>query len=50
MGYEGGELGLLEVLDAYRGQADDALTAIDLEHAAQRARIHVDRVAGVDQP
>jgi len=50
VGYEGGELGLLEVLDAYRGQADDALTAIDLEHAAQRARIHVDRVAGVDQP
>ncbi len=45
-GYDGGELGLLEVLDAYRGSADDALTVIDLEHAAQRARIHVEQIAG----
>jgi outer membrane protein, heavy metal efflux system len=45
-GYEGGELGLLELLDAYRGAIDDALTALDMEFAARRARIEVDRLTG----
>jgi len=46
-GYEGGELGLLELLDAYRGSADDALTAHDMAHAARRARIELNRMTGV---
>jgi len=49
-GYEGGELGLLELLDAYRGAADDSLTALDMEHAARRARIELDRLTGAGLP
>jgi cobalt-zinc-cadmium efflux system outer membrane protein len=49
-GYEGGELGLLELLDAYRGAADDFLTALDMEHAARRARIELDRLTGAGLP
>ncbi len=49
-GYEGGELGLLELLDAYRGAADDALTALDMAHAARRARIELDRTTGAGLP
>lgn len=45
-GYEGGEIGLLELLDAYRGAADDALTALDMAHAARRTRIELDRMTG----
>jgi outer membrane protein, heavy metal efflux system len=45
-GYEGGELGLLELLDAYRGAADDSLAALDLEYLARRARIDLDRLTG----
>ena len=50
VGYDGGELGLLEVLDAYRGSADDALTVLDMEHAARRARIQLERLTGVTRP
>lgn len=46
-GYEGGELSVLELLDAYRGAADDELAALELEHAARRALIELDRVTGV---
>jgi cobalt-zinc-cadmium efflux system outer membrane protein len=49
-GYEGGELGLLELLDAYRGAADDSVAALDLELAARRARIELDRVTGSETP
>jgi cobalt-zinc-cadmium efflux system outer membrane protein len=49
-GYEGGELGLLELLDAYRGAADDSLSALDMEHAARRARIELDRLTGAGLP
>jgi cobalt-zinc-cadmium efflux system outer membrane protein len=49
-GYGGGELGLLELLDAYRGAAEDALTALDLELAAREARIEVDRLTGAAFP
>lgn len=45
-GYGGGELGLLELVDAYRGAADDELSILDLELAARRARIDVDRLLG----
>jgi cobalt-zinc-cadmium efflux system outer membrane protein len=50
VGYEGGELGLLELLDAYRGAADDALTALDMEHAARRVRTELDRLTGAGLP
>jgi outer membrane protein, heavy metal efflux system len=42
-GYQGGEMTVLELLDAYRGAADDELTALDLELAARRARVDLDR-------
>jgi cobalt-zinc-cadmium efflux system outer membrane protein len=40
----------LELLDAYRGAADDLLTALDMEHAARRARIELDRLTGAGLP
>lgn len=49
-GYQGGELGLLELLDAYRGAADDSLSALEVEHAARRARIELDRLTGAGLP
>jgi cobalt-zinc-cadmium efflux system outer membrane protein len=49
-GYEGGEQGLLELLDAYRGAADDALTALDMDQAARKARIELDRMTGSGLP
>ena len=49
-GYEGGELGLLELLDAYRGSVDDALTALEIAYAARNARIELDRISGVGAP
>lgn len=49
-GYEGGELGLLELLDAYRGAADDAVATLDMELAARRARIELDRLSGIILP
>ncbi len=45
-GYAGGEMTVLELLDAYRGAVDDELTALDMELAARRARVELDRVAG----
>lgn len=49
-GYGGGELGLLELLDAYRGAADDALMALDLALGARQARIQLDRMTGGGVP
>lgn len=49
-GYGGGELGLLELLDAYRGAADDALMALDMALGARRARIELDRMTGEGTP
>lgn len=49
-GYGGGELGLLELLDAYRGAADDALMAVDLALGARKARIELDRMTGGGVP
>ena len=49
-GYAGGELGLLELLDAYRGGAEDALTTLDMELAARTARIELDRLTGAALP
>lgn len=47
VGYEGGELSVLELLDAYRGATDDELAALELERGARRARIELDRATGV---
>ncbi len=49
-GYQGGEMTLLELLDAYRGAEEDELAALDLEHAARRARIDLDRATSTETP
>jgi cobalt-zinc-cadmium efflux system outer membrane protein len=49
-GYGGGELGLMELLDAYRGAVDDALMALDLALGARKARIELDRITGGGLP
>jgi cobalt-zinc-cadmium efflux system outer membrane protein len=49
-GYEGGELGLLELLDAYRGAADDWLAAVDMAHAARQTQITLDSMIGAGVP
>lgn len=49
-GYEAGELTVLELLDAYRGALEDEATAIDMELAARRARIELDRLTGAPLP
>jgi cobalt-zinc-cadmium efflux system outer membrane protein len=49
-GYEGGELGLFELLDAYRGAAEDQLTALDMELSARQAAIELDRLTGTGLP
>lgn len=49
-GYQGGEMSLLELLDAYRGAGDDALTALDLDQAARRARVELDRATATEAP
>ncbi len=46
LGYEAGELGVIELLDAFRGVAEDEATAVDMELAARRARIDLDRLTG----
>lgn len=45
-GYAGGELGILELLDANRGATDDEMTALDLELAARRAHIRLNLLTG----
>jgi len=49
-GYAGGELGVLELLDAYRGETDDALTRLDMAHQARLARLDFDRLTEVTSP
>jgi cobalt-zinc-cadmium efflux system outer membrane protein len=49
-GYAGGELSVLELLDAYRGATDDALLGLDLEHDARRARLDLERLTGATTP
>ena len=49
-GYAGDELGVLELLDAYRGALDDEMTALDLEFAARRARVDLDLLTGGHAP
>lgn len=49
-GYLGGELGLLELLDAYRSAVEDALTALDMAHSARRSSLELDRMTGAALP
>lgn len=44
--YRAGEIGILELLDAYRGAFDSALTALDLEFKVRSARIKLDHLTG----
>ncbi len=44
--YAGGELGILELLDAHRGALDVEIEALAMETAARRARIALDRAVG----
>lgn len=44
--YRGGELGILELVDAHRGALDAEIQALDLELTARRARIDLDLATG----
>jgi cobalt-zinc-cadmium efflux system outer membrane protein len=44
--YRGGEVGVLELIDAYRGTLDADLSLVELEWAARLARIDLDRTSG----
>lgn len=50
LGYQAGELGILELLDAYRGGVEDELSALDMEHGARLARIELDQLVGAALP
>jgi cobalt-zinc-cadmium efflux system outer membrane protein len=47
--YHGGEIGVLELLDAHRGVFEATAQVLDLELAARRARIELDRLTGGEQ-
>jgi cobalt-zinc-cadmium efflux system outer membrane protein len=44
--YRGGEVGVLELIDAYRAALDAELSLVELDWAARRARIDLDRTSG----
>lgn len=44
--YRGGEIGVLELVDAYRGALDAELNALSLEHDARIARVELDELTG----
>lgn len=44
--YRGGEIGVLELVDAYRGALDAELNALALEHDARIARVELDELTG----
>jgi cobalt-zinc-cadmium efflux system outer membrane protein len=46
--YAGGEAGLLELLDAHRGAAEDRMTLVELGLSAWSARIELDRASGAE--
>jgi cobalt-zinc-cadmium efflux system outer membrane protein len=46
-GYRGGELGVVELVDAYRAALDAELQRIDLAWTARDARIALDEAAGL---
>ena len=44
--YRGGELGVLELVDAHRGHLESVLRSLELELAAREARVELDRLTG----
>jgi cobalt-zinc-cadmium efflux system outer membrane protein len=46
--YRGGELGVLELVDAYRGNLESVLRSLELELSAREARVELDRLTGED--
>ncbi|MFY3742500.1 TolC family protein [Anaeromyxobacter sp. Red801] len=44
--YRGGEAGVLELVDAYRATLEASLALVDLQAAARRARVDLDRASG----
>jgi cobalt-zinc-cadmium efflux system outer membrane protein len=44
--YRGGELGILELVDAHRGALDAELQALELDLTARRARLDLDLATG----
>lgn len=44
--YRAGEIGILELLDAYRGELEAELTALELEHRARNASINLEHLTG----
>ena len=44
--YRAGEIGILELLDAYRGVLNAELAALELEYKARQARIKLDHLTG----
>ncbi|MBW2277135.1 MAG: TolC family protein, partial [Deltaproteobacteria bacterium] len=44
--YRGGELGVLELVDAHRGHRESVLRSLELELAAREARVELDRLTG----
>ncbi|MFB6259753.1 MAG: hypothetical protein ABEJ96_11940 [Thiohalorhabdaceae bacterium] len=48
--YRAGELGILELLDAYRGQLDARLRALEMARAARASWIDLARTAGGARP
>jgi cobalt-zinc-cadmium efflux system outer membrane protein len=44
--YRAGEIGILELLDAYRGALDAELSALELEYKARSAAIELDYLSG----
>lgn len=48
--YRGGELGILEFLDAFRSAVEDELQGIELAWTARYARIELERAAGGGLP
>ena len=44
--YRGGELGVLELLDAYRGAYEAELQALEMASSARQARVELNRMTG----
>ncbi len=49
-GYRGGELGIIELLDAHRSVTEADFRVIDLEWTARVARVELDRITGGGLP
>jgi cobalt-zinc-cadmium efflux system outer membrane protein len=48
--YRGGDIGILELLDAYRSRVEAQTEALELQLKARRARIELDTLVGADLP